>query len=652
LTLYPDSDPDPDETALNHSVRMPVTESLPKQCNSSDIQRHLNQMGMKLSHWIGWKQGNNHHRRSNKNDRLYRVEHEDHTDYLVHDHVTGDLHLQHPCEGCGENDIHGRFRLIHSRSWMDDGTEPKAMSGRSESQEIRLSFYEARKEPFKLLDVLKEFADRHAEFVELETGRTHAARAVIDDPLADTVSELMPPAGGEGGGDTDDRVGKSQFFVEKICCASELPAINAIVGPIDGVVDFKVNTTTKTLYVVHNVDVVSAGDIGNALNEKKFGAHVRKDAALELAQKAGIPTDCFVESLFRVICDQNCFSEDDATEIRACLAREIPESHLQSINVDVGEENVMLEHNPYYLSASGIAGILQRHGHRVEISLDGAADGMWALSHMRKDAVAEDIEHQKSTVGWPIILSGVFWAISMLSFIGGAWTHLKYVALLSVAFGLPAIAQKAYRTLRNCRFDANAMMLFAAVGAVALQEYTEAAAVTFLFAISESLETRATARARNALAAIVCLRPDRANVINPITKDIVVLPSNAVAVGTLVSVGTGDKIPTDGVVVEGNSTVDESSLTGESRPVHKGIGSSVSGGTLNSGSTRLIVKTTSTSNNSAIARLIRLVEEAQANRSETEKLVDAFAKIYTPIVLLTAVCMCTIPWAFGPEIGR
>ena len=93
------------------------------------------------------------------------------------------------------------------------------------------------------------------------------------------------------------------------------------------------------------------------------------------------------------------------------------------------------------------------------------------------------------------------------------------------------------------------MMLFAAVGAVALQEYMEAAAVTFLFAISEALETRATARARDALSAIINLRPENANVINPATKDFVVLPAGAVAVGSLVSVRAGDKIPCDGVVV-------------------------------------------------------------------------------------------------------
>lgn len=163
------------------------------------------------------------------------------------------------------------------------------------------------------------------------------------------------------------------------------------------------------------------------------------------------------------------------------------------------------------------------------------------------------------------------------------------------------------------------MMLFAAVGALPLEEYTESAAVTFLFAISEALETRATARARNALSAIVCLRPENANVINPVTKQVVILPANSVAVGTTVSVRTGDKIPCDGVVIEGKSTIDESSLTGESRPVSKSPGLRVSGGTMNTGNTQLVIKTTATANNSAVARLIRLVEEAQSNRSETEK---------------------------------
>lgn len=229
---------------------------------------------------------------------------------------------------------------------------------------------------------------------------------------------------------------------------------------------------------------------------------------------------------------------------------------------------------------------------------------------------------------------------------------MKWVALASVAFGVPPIAIKAFRTLRRYQFDTNCLMLFAAIGAVALQDFTEAAAVVFLFALSEWLEVRATSRARLALAAIVNLRPEKANLVHPTTHELLVVPAASVPVGALVSVMAGDKIPCDGVVVEGNSTVDESSLTGESRPVRKGPNDKVSGGTVNGGMSPLSVRTTATSENSAVSRLIRLVEEAQANRSETEKLVDRFAQVYTPMVVLAAILMCSIPWAFGAETGK
>lgn len=195
-------------------------------------------------------------------------------------------------------------------------------------------------------------------------------------------------------------------------------------------------------------------------------------------------------------------------------------------------------------------------------------------------------------------------------------------------------------------------MFFASVGAVALQDYPEAAALVFLFSLSEWLEVRATTRARRALSAIVHLRPDKANVIHPITKEILVVATSHVPVGAFVSVKPGDKVPCDGVVVDGSSSLDESSLTGESRPVCKAVGDEVSGGTVNSGLVTLVVRTTRTAENSAVARLIRLVEEAQMNKSETERIVDEFAKIYTPVIVLAAIFMISIPWAFGPEVGR
>lgn len=211
---------------------------------------------------------------------------------------------------------------------------------------------------------------------------------------------------------------------------------------------------------------------------------------------------------------------------------------------------------------------------------------------------------------------------------------------------------KAFRTLRRFHFDTNCLMFFASLGAVGLQDYPEAAAVVFLFAISEWLEVRATSRARSALSSIIQLRPDKAHIVHPSTKELVVVPASVVPVGAIVSVKSGEKIPCDGIVVEGQSTVDESSLTGESRPVLKGVDQEVSGGTVNCGLAQLVVRTTCTAENSAVSRLIRLVEEAQANRSETEKLVDEFAKIYTPVIVLAAILMVSVPWAFGPETGR
>jgi len=631
------------------TTHMPITDSMPNECNSGELKSHLSDRGLKLSHWLHWRNdGANATKngcsknaycdvKSCSTHRLYPIRHEDHTDFLIHNETTGALHLEHPnCESCGENDIHGRFKLVHTRSWMGD---PNVGGGASKEKEdggrIKLHFYKVHEEPFRLLDVL-------SGMFELESSRVKLARAVVAEE--------------SGAGVSSARVGRSAFFVKGICCASEIPMVEGILRPVEGVINISVNTTTKTVYVDHNVDLISANGIADELNSQNFAALVKKDAAVAMDQMVGIPTDAFVKSQFDLTSVYNdTIDEADQGKIQevieACLDEKISDKQAKNIVVMSQEKVLSIEHNPYYLTAPGIAGMLDDFGYDVKTVLDGGADGLWAMSMMQEDA-DDTIDHHKSSVSWTVVASGVLWIISMLSFIGGNWDYLKYVALLSVAFGLPPIGIKAFKTLRRCRFDVNCMMFFAAVGALALQEYTESAAVTFLFAISDYLEARATARARNALSAIVCLRPERANVINPLTQDIVVLPANAVAVGVMVSVRTGDKIPCDGVVVEGKSTVDESSLTGESRPVHKSPGKTVSGGTINTGNTQLVIKTTATSNNSAVARLIRLIEEAQSNRSETEQMVDTFAKIYTPIVVLAAFCMCTIPWAWGTETGQ
>jgi len=153
---------------------------------------------------------------------------------------------------------------------------------------------------------------------------------------------------------------------------------------------------------------------------------------------------------------------------------------------------------------------------------------------------------------------------------------------------------------------------------------------------------------------IVHLRPDRAYLLyGGGGEHVEIVPVEDLEVGNFVSVRTGDKVPADGIIISGSSEIDESSLTGEARPVDVKVGDTVSAGTINVGLTHLIVRITSSSEDSAVSRLIRLVEEAQTNSSPTEKIVDSFARSYTPLVLLVASVMCTVPWLIdGAELGR
>ena len=222
LTFYPD------DSEAEQSF-MPITESMPKECNSSALQSHLNERGLKLSHWLRWRnegRGNqvcndeSYCGNSCKSHRLYPVQHEDHTDYLIHNETTGELHMEHPnCLSCGENDIHGRFRLVHTRSWGVDDSKGKRKGSR-----INLHFFQVYDEPFSLLGVL-------SGMFELESNRTHLVRR------GQSVIEETPSA---------SRVGRSQFFVKEICCASEIPQVEGILSPVEGVIEISINTTTRT----------------------------------------------------------------------------------------------------------------------------------------------------------------------------------------------------------------------------------------------------------------------------------------------------------------------------------------------------------------------------------------------------------------------
>ena len=211
---------------------------------------------------------------------------------------------------------------------------------------------------------------------------------------------------------------------------------------------------------------------------------------------------------------------------------------------------------------------------------------------------------------------------------------------VSIALGVFPIARRARNALRTVTLDINVLMLVAVTGAIVLGEWGEAASVVFLFALAQLLETRAMERARGAIAALMELAPSEALVKRE--GRTVLVPVDEVAIGDVVLVRPGEKIPLDGRVAQGTSHVNQAPVTGESLPVEKELGSEVYAGTIN-GRGALDVEVTRLRQDSTLARIIHLVERAQAQRAPTQSFVDRFARIYTPLVLATAVLVAVAP---------
>lgn len=202
------------------------------------------------------------------------------------------------------------------------------------------------------------------------------------------------------------------------------------------------------------------------------------------------------------------------------------------------------------------------------------------------------------------------------------------------------LVPSAWAALRRLRPNISLLMVTACIGAAFIGEWAEAATVVFLFGVAEWLEGWADRRSHRAIRALLEVAPDTARVRRD--REIVEVPVETVAVGEMVAVRSGQRVPLDGVVVRGTSAVNQAPITGESMPVKKGPGDEVFAGSIN-GEGSLEVEVTRPSRDSLVARIIRLVEEAQERRTRTERFVDVFARYYTPGVALMAVLVAVVP---------
>jgi Cd2+/Zn2+-exporting ATPase len=261
-----------------------------------------------------------------------------------------------------------------------------------------------------------------------------------------------------------------------------------------------------------------------------------------------------------------------------------------------------------------------------------------ALNQARLDASLRVVGQLKSARKWPspyTLASGFFLAISLFQYL---YRPLQWVALGAIAVGILPILLKSFVAIRNFMLDINVLMLIAVSGTIGLGDYLEGGTIVFLFTLAEWLESRSSDKARAEISSVMNLAPQTAVIEESGAK----VSVKDVAINTVLSVKAGETIPLDGVVVSGSSSVDESSLTGESLPAEKEGGANVWAGTMNL-TGYLGVKTVALAEDSTMARMGKLVEEAQNQRSSTEEFVQKFAKYYTPVIVVAALAMVLAP---------
>ncbi len=257
-------------------------------------------------------------------------------------------------------------------------------------------------------------------------------------------------------------------------------------------------------------------------------------------------------------------------------------------------------------------------------------------------APAADAAPEPAKPLWPLVLAGVAAVGSEVAhFVGGPeWLAAGLAVAAVLACGITTY-KKGWVAITHGNLNINALMSIAVTGALVLGQWPEAAMVMVLFTLAELIEAKSLDRARNAIQGLMQLTPEQA-MVRQADGSWQTQPAKQVALGARVRVMPGERIAMDGTLVAGQSTVDQAPITGESLPVDKGVGDPVFAGTINAtGSFEFEV--TALAGDSTLARIIHAVEEAQGAKAPTQRFVDRFARVYTPVVFAIALAVAVLP---------
>lgn len=270
--------------------------------------------------------------------------------------------------------------------------------------------------------------------------------------------------------------------------------------------------------------------------------------------------------------------------------------------------------------------------------------GMEAKVEGASGLAGDDTTDATKATRWvPLAFSGVAALLAELVYWlnGGDHWLVIVLALASIAVGGLSTYKKGLIALRNRNLNINALMSFAVTGAMVIGQWPEAAMVMVLFSLAEVIEAKSLDRARNAIKGLMDLAPEQATVRQP-DGTWSSIPAKDVSLDAVIRLRPGERIALDGVVISGHSAVNQAPITGESMPIEKAEGDSLFAGTINETGS-LEYRVSAMASDSTLARIIRVVESAQGSRAPTQRFVDQFARIYTPVVFAAALLVAVVP---------
>ncbi|WP_049968873.1 heavy metal translocating P-type ATPase [Haloferax prahovense] len=448
-------------------------------------------------------------------------------------------------------------------------------------------------------------------------------------------------AAGETGG--DDSAGgpadstRAEFSVPDMDCASCANKVESSVRKLDGVGDIDPRATTGRLVVEYDADRTTPDDIRG--NIEGAGYAVEDGPSTREVSFTVPDMDC-ASCAGKV---ENALN--GAPGVLSYETRPTTGTAVVTLAADADLDSVV--------SAIEAAGYEVTGTDADEADTDADAD-----AGGDRESVWRSTRAVKTWISGGFLAAGIAaeyllgLELVVASVLGVSFTVVELLYILGAALGGQAILRNGYYSAKNRSLDIDFLMSAAILSAVTASLisgptslYFEAATLAFLFSVSELLERYSMDRTRDSLRELMDLSPDEATVLRDGVETVV--PVEELDIGDVVAVKPGEKIPVDGTVVAGDSAVNQAPITGESVPVDKAEGDEVFAGTVNEAG-YLEVRVESAAGDDTLSRIVSMVEDAQANKTEREQFVERFSSYYTPVMVVVAVAVAAIPpLAFG-----